>query len=85
MSRWVGYHAGYFALRVLRYLVRAPFGVGALALLHGYLTAGPGPFDAQLRADMRAEQAQKLQDLRRHPWTFLRATYSRRGGEQPPG
>jgi dolichol-phosphate mannosyltransferase len=56
ISRWVGYHPLYFALRVLRFTVRKPVLDGAGALLWGYATAGRGPHPEELRADFRAEQ-----------------------------
>lgn len=75
ISRWVGYHPAYFALRVLRFLVRKPVVLGALALVQGYATAGRGPHPDVLRRAMRDHQAAKLKNLLRNPVRFLTLHY----------
>lgn len=77
LSRWLGYHPVYFALRLLRFAFRKPFGLSALALLQGYVTAGPSPYDPSIRTAFRAGQSEKLHALARHPLRWLRATYAR--------
>jgi dolichol-phosphate mannosyltransferase len=71
-SRWSGYHPAYLAIQVLVHLVRAPFLAGGLALLWGYVSAGPGPFDPELKAFHRREQRARLVQLARHPISGLR-------------
>jgi hypothetical protein len=78
VARWTGYHPAYFALRLLRHAFRRPYVVGAVAMARGYLTAGPSPYDEQLRRSHRQEQAARLRRLARHPIGFLRETYSLR-------
>ena len=65
----------YFLLRVLRFVFRKPLGLSAVALVQGYVTAGPSPYDAELRAAFRAEQQRKLRALARNPVRWLRETY----------
>jgi glycosyltransferase involved in cell wall biosynthesis len=77
ISRWVGYHPVYFSLRLVRMVFRKPFLIGALELLRGYATAGPGPHPAALRDAMRAQQAAKLRELVRHPARFIATHYGR--------
>jgi glycosyltransferase involved in cell wall biosynthesis len=75
LSRWLGYHPVYFALRVVRFAFRRPFGLSAVALLQGYLTAGPSPYDEEIRSAFRATQASKLRALAAHPVRWTRQTY----------
>lgn len=56
VSRWSGYHPLYFALRLLRYAVRPPYVVGSVVMFWSWLTAGAGPYPAELRAAQRREQ-----------------------------
>lgn len=67
VSRWTGYSAPYFLARLLRHLVRRPYVVGAVAMLWGYLTAGPGPWPVALKRALRDEQRARLQRLSRRP------------------
>jgi hypothetical protein len=67
VSRWCGYDPFYFAVRVVRYLLRPPYGTGALAMTWAWVTAGPGPFAPELKARLRREQRQRLARLLRHP------------------
>jgi len=60
VSRWTGYAPVYFTLRLLRYAPRRPPLVGSVVMLWSWLTAGPGPYDARLRAAKRAEQLAAL-------------------------
>ena len=75
LSRWLGYHPLYFALRVVRFVFRKPFGLSAVALVRGYVSAGPSPYPPELRAAFRAAQVAKLRALARNPVRFLRETY----------
>lgn len=77
VSRWCGYHPAYFALRLLRYSLRRPLLLGALAMLWAYLTAGRGPWPDELRRAMRKEQARKLGRLTRRPAATLRELFPR--------
>ena len=67
VARWTGYHPLYVALRLLRYLGRRPYVIGAFATAWGWATAGPGPYPADLRAALRREQSGRLRRLLRHP------------------
>jgi len=82
VSRWSGYHPAYFLLRLVRYLFRRPYGVGALAMVWGYTTAGAGPFPAELRAQMRARQRGRLNSLVRSPRKYLLSAYGRMSRSQ---
>jgi hypothetical protein len=67
VARWTGYHPLYVALRLLRYTGRRPYVIGTLATAWGWATAGPGPYPAELRKALRAEQSMRLRRLVRHP------------------
>ena len=75
VARWSGYHPLYFACRLVRYLGRRPFLLGAAAMLWGYLEAGPGPFPVEIRRHHRAEQLHRLIELSRRPVVGLRDLY----------
>ncbi|MCU1602724.1 MAG: putative glycosyl transferase, family 2 [Frankiales bacterium] len=81
VSRWCGYDPVYFALRCLRYLARPPYGTGALAMARAWATAGPGPFDPELKRLLRAEQRRRLLTLLRSPVKQLRRLW---GHAAPP-
>lgn len=83
VSRWVGYHPLYFAMRVLRYAVRRPVGIGAIALVWGYATSGSGPYPKELKAEMRERQRAKLRRLARQPFSFLRESYDMASCDDP--
>lgn len=78
VSRWTGYHPAYFALRLVRYLFRQPYGFGSAGMLLGYVTAGSGPFPPVLRRSLRRRQRQRLIVLLRSPSSFLRDSYGAR-------
>jgi dolichol-phosphate mannosyltransferase len=67
VARWAGYHPLYVTLRLLRYLWRRPYVVGAVATAWGGATAGPGPYPAELRRALHVEQSARLRQLVRHP------------------
>lgn len=75
VSRWSGYHPVYFALRLLRYVARRPYVVGAIGMAWGYVTGGGGPYAPEMKAAFRRRQAAKLRALARHPLSWTRATY----------
>jgi hypothetical protein len=67
VARWTGYHPIYFAVRLLRYLGRRPYVVGAFATAAGWALAGPGPYPQDLKRAMRGEQSHRLRSLLRNP------------------
>jgi len=75
VCRWAGYSPSYFVLHVLRYLLRSPYLIGSLAMVWGYITAGPGPYPSYLKATHRREQRTKLGQLRRQPVGWIRQVY----------
>lgn len=75
--RWTGYSFIYFLLRCLRYFVRKPHLLGPFAMFWGYLTAGPGPYDRDLRRRHAQMQRAKLGCALVHPIRFYRDAYSR--------
>lgn len=75
VCRWTGYHPFYFALHAARYVVRAPVGIGTCAMIWGYLTAGPGPYRADLKAAHARSQRAKLAQALRNPLRFWRKVY----------
>lgn len=85
-SRWSGYHPVYALLQVLLHLLRRPRVVGGVALAWGYLSAGPGPFPAELKRHHRREQAERLGRLARDPVGYCRAAYgSNRSSQRSQG
>jgi glycosyltransferase involved in cell wall biosynthesis len=75
--RWTGYSFPYFLIRCLRYFLRRPYVVGPFAMLWGYLTAGSGPYDADLKRRHAKMQRAKLRRALVNPWRFYREAYSR--------
>lgn len=80
MCRWTGYDPLYFLLHAARYLGRSPVGVGALAVLWGYLRAGPGPYPRELKRAHARAQRDKLRWALRAPLGFWQAAYRVRSG-----
>jgi hypothetical protein len=76
VCRWSGYSKIYFLLRLVRYTFKPPIFTGAVLMLIGYLTAGGGPFDKNLKNDYREFQLRKLISLLRNPLQFIRLYYS---------
>ena len=74
VARWTGYHPAYFALRLVRYLWRKPYLLGTVWCAHGWLTAGPSPYPAELRAALRRQQSARLRSLLHRPRETL-STY----------
>ncbi|WP_213576694.1 glycosyltransferase family 2 protein [Rhodococcus sp. USK13] len=75
VCRWTGYWSPYFALHALRYAARKPYFVGAIAMVHGYLTAPPGPYPHELTSAHAAEQRRKLREAVKAPRRWIRETY----------
>ncbi|MDN4174572.1 glycosyltransferase [Nocardioides sp. SOB77] len=75
VCRWTGYDPAYFLLHAARYLVRRPWAVGTIAMLAGYLTAGPGPYEPGLKDAHRRMQRRKLAEAARGPIAFWRRAY----------
>lgn len=75
VCRWTGYDLPYFLLHAIRYLGRRPFGIGSLAMVAGYCTAGSGPYDADLRRSHGNMQRAKLRAALRNPIRWTRETY----------
>ncbi|HET7312398.1 MAG TPA: glycosyltransferase family A protein [Mycobacteriales bacterium] len=65
VARWTGFHPLYFLARLGRYAVRHPYGIGSIVMLWAYLTAGPGPYAATLKAAHRAEQVSRMRSALR--------------------
>lgn len=74
-SRWIGYDFVYFLIHCARYVARRPYVIGSLALLWGYLTAGPGPFAPELKKEHARMQREKLARAFRNPVGFWREAY----------
>jgi dolichol-phosphate mannosyltransferase len=75
VCRWTGYFPPYFLVHCLRYVVRRPYAVGAIAMLWGYLRAGRGPYPQELRRAHSAMQRAKLRAALRNPLGFWRTAY----------
>jgi hypothetical protein len=75
MCRWAGYHPVYFLLRVGRHLLRRPYVTGGVAMVWGYLRAGPSPYPIELRSRLRTEQAARLRDFARSPVRYVRERF----------
>ena len=67
VCRWTGYFLPYFLLRVIRYSLRSPYGIGAMAMCMGYFSAGEGPWDKNLKKKMRLIQKMKFYRLIKNP------------------
>lgn len=75
VCRWTGYYPPYFLLHAVRYLFRTPRLVGTIAMLIGYLRAGPSPYPRSLREAHSRLQRQKLRSAARAPVRWYRDTY----------
>jgi dolichol-phosphate mannosyltransferase len=75
VCRWTGYDPLYFLLHALRYAGRRPFVTGTVAMAYGYLTAGAGPYDRDLRRRHAQIQRAKLRSALRRPVSWVRTTY----------
>ena len=75
VCRWTGYDPAYFLLHALRYVGRRPFASGSAAMLFGYVTAGAGPYDRDLRQRHARIQRAKLRSALRSPVGWVKATY----------
>lgn len=75
--RWTGYSFPYFLLRCLRYFLRRPYVIGPFAMLWGYITAGDGPYEQDLKMRHTRMQRAKLRRALTHPLQFYREAYSR--------
>lgn len=75
--RWTGYSFPYFIARCFRYFARRPLVIGPFAMLWGYLTAGAGPYDTELRHRHARMQRTKLRSAFANPVKFYRRIYVR--------
>lgn len=75
VCRWTGYDPVYFLAHAARYVVRRPYVVGALAMMWGWLRAGPGPYDPELKRTHARMQRTKLRMALTKPFAFWRAAY----------
>lgn len=75
VCRWTGYDPLYFLAHAARYAVRRPRGIGALAVIWGYLRAGRGPYDPALKAAHARMQRAKLRQAVARPLDFWRRAY----------
>lgn len=79
VCRWTGYDPFYFLLHAARYLFRKPYGIGGLAVVAGYLRAGPSPYSYDLRRSHAMEQRLKLRTASRNPIAWIRRVYGQTG------
>lgn len=75
VCRWTGYSFYYFILHAVRYFFRSPYILGSLWMVVGYLFAGPGPYNSELRAFHRKLQKARLLRIFRSPIATLRDLY----------
>lgn len=75
--RWTGYSFPYFLLRCLRYFLRRPLFIGPFAMFWGYITAGPGPYDRDLKQRHASMQRAKLREAAKAPVRFYKRVYER--------
>lgn len=75
VCKWTGYWPPYFLLHALRYTFRRPFGIGAAAMVGGYLQADSGPYEEHLRVAHRDEQKIKLKNAISSPRRWVKSTY----------
>lgn len=74
--RWTGYSFPYFLIRCTRYFLRRPYVIGPFAMFWGYCTAGPGPYDSELKRMHARTQHTKLREMFTNPRKFYRDAYS---------
>jgi len=72
ICRWTGYFPPYFALRVIRYAFRKPLLLGTICMLAGYLSSQSGPWDIELKNEMRKFQKNKIHKFIRNPLNMIR-------------
>jgi len=75
--RWTGYSFPYFIIRCCRYFSRRPFVVGPFAMFWGYVTAGAGPYEKDLKKRHARMQRRKLRAALSNPVRFYREVYAR--------
>ncbi|WP_300683259.1 glycosyltransferase [Nocardioides sp.] len=79
VCRWTGYDPFYFLFHAARYLGRRPRLIGTVAMLWGYLSAGPGPYPSRLKRAHARMQRTKLRSMLRNPFAFWRRVYHLEG------
>jgi glycosyltransferase involved in cell wall biosynthesis len=75
VCKWTGYWGPYFALHALRAAFRAPYLVGAAAMVVGFVTADGGPYPTRLVERNKEWQKEKLRSAARHPISWTRQAY----------
>lgn len=75
VCKWTGYWVPYFFLHALRYAFRKPYAVGSIAMVIGYLRAGAGPYDKNLKKSHSRQQSQKLKRAIESPMTWYKEFY----------
>jgi dolichol-phosphate mannosyltransferase len=75
VCKWTGYWFPYFLLHVVRYAFRKPYGIGAVAMIYGYLSSPPSPYAAHLRVAHSREQRAKLKAAISAPRSWFSDTY----------
>ena len=78
VCRWTGYAPEYFVLHLSRYVFRRPFILGAIWMLFGFLTAGPGPYDSKVKKYFRKIQRKRLLRILINPITMIKNLYGLR-------
>jgi glycosyltransferase involved in cell wall biosynthesis len=75
VCRWTGYSPIYFVFHVVRYIFRSPYFFGSIWMIVGFVTAGPGPYDKELRRYHGKIQRNRLIRILRSPASTLRDLY----------
>ena len=75
VCKWTGYAPEYFLLHFLRYIFRKPYIIGSVWMLVGFIFAGNGPYQQELRLAHRRMQRRRLIVLARNPIKFLIENY----------
>jgi glycosyltransferase involved in cell wall biosynthesis len=75
VCRWVGYAPEYFCLHVIRYLFRAPYFLGSVWMVSGYLRTNSGPYPTELRMEHRRLQRERLIRFIQNPIKLLKDLY----------
>ena len=70
-----GYTEIYFGLKFTRFLFRKPYVIGSFAMLAGYLSHQTSPFAKSLIEAYRREQKEKLLELLKNPFTWIKDSY----------
>jgi glycosyltransferase involved in cell wall biosynthesis len=78
VCRWTGYSFLYFFFHFTRYLFRDPKFLGSIWMLWGFIFAGVGPFDKNIKKFHRKMQYDRLYRIMKSPFRTVKKIYGLR-------